>query len=104
MGQWMPWGSGCSGTMAVGQGMLWDRNTVALRMQEACRCHGAGSAMGRGCGMLWVSAAVVQCCCAVQSCVPGLMSYGCVLARVGNGFEACWYLLRVLTAPQGQFH
>lgn len=101
MGQWMPWGSGCSGTMVVGPGMLRNRDTMVLRMQEACGCHGAGSTAGRGCGMLWVSAAVGQCCCGVQS---GLMSCGCVLARVGNGFEACQYLLRVLTAPQGQFH
>ena len=37
---------------------LWDRDTMALRMQEACGCHGTGSAMGRGCRMLWVGTAV----------------------------------------------
>lgn len=88
--------------MVVGQGMLWDRDTVALRMQEACGCHGAGSAVGRGHSGMWD--AVGQSCCEVLSYMPELISCGCVLARAGNGFEARWYLLRVLTAPQGQFH
>lgn len=28
--------------MVLEQGMLWDRDRVALRVQDACGCHGAG--------------------------------------------------------------
>lgn len=54
--------------------------------------------------MLWVWDAVGWHCCGVHSWLLGLIGCDCVLARVGNGFESRWYLLRVLTAPQGQFH
>lgn len=73
--------------MVLEQGMLWHRDTAALRVQDLCGCRGAGSAVGRAHSRVWDAGG--QCCCRAHSCVPGLMSCGCVLARAGNGFEAC---------------
>lgn len=67
--------------MVLGQGMLWDRDRVALRVPGGWQRRGQGTQQGVGrCGSVLLRA---------HSCVPGLMSCGCVLARAGNGFEAC---------------
>jgi len=77
----------------MGQGHHGTEDAGGLWMPWDWQHHGQG-----------MQDAVGRHCCGVHSCVPGLISCGCVLARAGNGFEACWYVLRVLTAPQGQFH